>query len=444
MLAARDQENLIHGHQAVAASKSLNQGTRQLLPKTPGNKVPKTPFNLPLNDENGNGGLHATKGRANNGGNNAFVTPMGPKNRAPLGVKTTNVKTKAFQLPAPLAQDDFDKTIQKSVSARKPKPKVSHAQTTKLEVLGDEDQLEERDVEYMPPRSKDLPDVPDDLPDLNLSMFTNGNIFEGAMTYFATRQGADGLSILEREEKRRDERWAIMDRKNDAKMQRDMDSLPIPCIHYPECPGELCKDTIRARSDAQAEYEKTIAIIDAEAAPKRPVKGPGPSTIKSKAAATALAQPQPAGPVKDPIKKANAPTVKSRTNPKPPSRLKKTPGPTNPSSMRHNAAIAASKTTVGHAKGRVISTSLHKLPPARKHSNFVPFEERDTSLAPAEYYARWGEPPKGSEMWANCWRLGILQCSPKHEDVVNGLDDGYSLDDMLREDALDDFQLTLG
>jgi hypothetical protein len=92
MLAARDQENLAHAHQAAGASKSLNQGTRQLAPKTPGNKVQKTPFKVPLNDENGGfgggkGGLKTNgKGSENmvtgakKGGlrdKDAFITPMG-------------------------------------------------------------------------------------------------------------------------------------------------------------------------------------------------------------------------------------------------------------------------------------------------------------------------------------------------------------------------------
>ena len=90
MLAARDQENLVHGHQAAAASKPLNQGTRQLAPKTPG-KLPKTPFKVPLNDENAaglvggkTGGRVFAKGLGNrmSGGEKAsltekFVTPMG-------------------------------------------------------------------------------------------------------------------------------------------------------------------------------------------------------------------------------------------------------------------------------------------------------------------------------------------------------------------------------
>ena len=92
MLAARDQENLVHGHQTTAAAKPLNQGIKQLAPKTPGNKVPKTPFKLPLNDENGTFAGGKTNLKTNLKGNenvpfggkkaglgdkNAFVTPMG-------------------------------------------------------------------------------------------------------------------------------------------------------------------------------------------------------------------------------------------------------------------------------------------------------------------------------------------------------------------------------
>lgn len=98
MFAVRDQENLVHGQQAAAASKPLNQGTRQLAPKTPGNRLPKTPFKIPLNDENaptafkggrtglkdgalGGNGL-ATKGKKGAGPDkNAFITPLGRKTK---------------------------------------------------------------------------------------------------------------------------------------------------------------------------------------------------------------------------------------------------------------------------------------------------------------------------------------------------------------------------
>ena len=90
MLAARDQENLVHAHQAAAAAKPANQSSRQFAPKTPGNNVPKTPFKIPMNDENRTvlgkktGLNYNGKGNENptvmgkNGGmadKNAFVTP---------------------------------------------------------------------------------------------------------------------------------------------------------------------------------------------------------------------------------------------------------------------------------------------------------------------------------------------------------------------------------
>lgn len=93
MLAARDQENLVHGQQALAASKPLNQGTRAAPPKTPGNRYPKTPLKIPLHDENaptgfGKKSVLQTKGKGNENlatigkkgaglEKNAFITPMG-------------------------------------------------------------------------------------------------------------------------------------------------------------------------------------------------------------------------------------------------------------------------------------------------------------------------------------------------------------------------------
>ena len=94
MLAARDQENLVHSHQTNAANKPLNQGIRGLQSKTPGQRAPKTPFKASVNDENKatilgtqNAGLMTLgKGDENDPqlknkdgklDNNAFVTPAG-------------------------------------------------------------------------------------------------------------------------------------------------------------------------------------------------------------------------------------------------------------------------------------------------------------------------------------------------------------------------------
>lgn len=169
MLAARDQENLVHGHQTAAANKPLNRG---LTPKTPGQKFPKTPLKLALNDENAGvvAGKATLRKRTRNqnenappavgkgGEKNAFVTP-GPAartQRAPLGFKTTNAKARAFQTPAPAPAPTVqheNRPQPTSVSARKQRAKISHG---KLNVFGDQESndLEEREIEYCPPTPK--------------------------------------------------------------------------------------------------------------------------------------------------------------------------------------------------------------------------------------------------------------------------------------------------
>lgn len=86
MFVSRDQENLVHGHQQLAASKPLNNGIKGLQPKTPGNKYPKTPLKIPLNDLNAAGGLIGkgkglenlvTGGKKATFDKSAFVTPVG-------------------------------------------------------------------------------------------------------------------------------------------------------------------------------------------------------------------------------------------------------------------------------------------------------------------------------------------------------------------------------
>lgn len=92
ILAANDQENLVHNLQAGAAGKSLNAGSKGFNAKTPGNKAPKTPFKVPLNDENavfragksvfkpngkGTENLLMTTKKGGKSDDNAFVTPAG-------------------------------------------------------------------------------------------------------------------------------------------------------------------------------------------------------------------------------------------------------------------------------------------------------------------------------------------------------------------------------
>ena len=79
MLAARDQENLIHTRQTAATGKSINQNVRLLHPKTPGNL--KTPFRPARQNENQPIDFKGQKAVGKDGlsklDKSAFVTPAG-------------------------------------------------------------------------------------------------------------------------------------------------------------------------------------------------------------------------------------------------------------------------------------------------------------------------------------------------------------------------------
>ena len=89
MFAARaNNENAIYEQQTTAAAKPSNQAVKGLAPKTPANKAPKTPFKVPLNDENTTLLLGKTGGKGKQDGlfgegksgkvdKSAFVTPAG-------------------------------------------------------------------------------------------------------------------------------------------------------------------------------------------------------------------------------------------------------------------------------------------------------------------------------------------------------------------------------
>lgn len=89
-LAAHDQENAVRSLQVGPGGKPLNAGVKGLGAKTPGNKAPKTPYKVPLNDENiftkggkgkGNENVLLTTNKGGKLDASAFVTPAGKSNK---------------------------------------------------------------------------------------------------------------------------------------------------------------------------------------------------------------------------------------------------------------------------------------------------------------------------------------------------------------------------
>lgn len=79
MFATRDQENLVHGHQQLAAAKPLNHGINRLAPKTPNNGLKSSYGGLMTGKIRGGDDENVVFG-GKKGGNvekHAFQTPMG-------------------------------------------------------------------------------------------------------------------------------------------------------------------------------------------------------------------------------------------------------------------------------------------------------------------------------------------------------------------------------
>lgn len=288
----------------------------------------------------------------------------------------------------------------------------------------------------------DMPDYPDDIPhDIDLSMFKGGAIKPGFMHHFLARAGDDGLTFYEREEQERQKINDQVDKINEATVLRDFESVTLPCVHLQECLGE-CRESIENKRIAEEKYQKTMAALSGNSkppnkAPKKTVQGKGPSTLTSTSAATALSQAKrtDANPPSKPHTKYSISTKPTSILP----RSKKTPQPTNPSNMRHNAATATSKTTIGHSKGRATSAAIRKTSALSKDgSKFL--NAPDINLAPDLYIERYGVPRFGSEQWIRCKQAGCFD--DQAIDMIEAVGGSVSPhDDWLLEEAERDFQL---
>ncbi|KAF2994853.1 hypothetical protein E8E13_003922 [Curvularia kusanoi] len=346
-LAAHDQENAVRNLQVGPGGKPLNAGAKSFGAKTPGNKAPKTPYKVPLNDENvftrggkgdGKGNLLMTTQKGGKLDASAFVTPAGP--RAILGAKTTNAKGKAFQTPAPLASSA--KTLKASPRLRRPKVKV-HQPEAEAE---SEDDIPE--IEYMPPKEVPLLDDMDDyIPrDWDFSVLSGENAMRGITNAYHNPVEDDGRTKgqrefeegLERDRKKRDEEF---DRVFAAQMAKD-DAESKRYFGITESEKEASKSATKP----------SLSVKPAN----------GLSTMRARSAATALAPADRSASrfgTSSTATKARVPTglVSGRKTAKTPVES------TAVRQARHASAVVSSKSTIGYAQGRAVRSSSAVRPP---------------------------------------------------------------------------------
>ena len=195
---------------------------------------------------------------------------------------------------------------------RRARVKVHEAESTTAE-----DEEDQREIEYMPPREVPLPDYPDDWPhDRTYPQFEGKNLTRGWWSEFAPQKAGDG-----------DEEFSDFEEK----LKR------IEELH--EKKKKLAKKSAAAAGPVKkAPMQKTNR--DPLAAKL------GQQTLKAKSAASALSKP-----------------ISSSSRPTPASAMMSNK-PTNSMAAlrnpRHTAAKVASNSTLGYSKGRAVSSSTRK------------------------------------------------------------------------------------
>jgi hypothetical protein len=346
-------------------------------------------------------------------------------------MKTTNAKTKAFQTPAaPVLDKDPLKTQTKPTSARRPKPKISHAETIKLNIHGDDNgPLEEREPEYCPPKPTPLPYESDVFPDgcLDYGILKGPNLMRGWQSHYLNPVDENGVSL---KEKQFEAECARAYKDAEEKILKQMEEMEWTIGDVPETFNNL---HIKDGND-QGKDMVNKKVNKSSVPPSK-----GPATITSRKAASALSVTQ-----KVPLAAAKA--TNNALAPKKATsflvRGKKTaaPAPINPSAMRHTAATAASRSTIGYTKGRSASSVLKMRTGGLPHSTSDLSDGSDTTITPSSYAQNQGS-EVGSDDWRRLMFQGIFDTDD--EDLESGL--RGVLPDCLRkgEDAEVDFVMTL-
>ena len=262
---------------------------------------------------------------------------VGPRNRAPLGNKTTNAKATFFHTPAPPTQEKPSAAKHTSPRLRRAKIKIHEAEPDTAD-----NEAEEREIEFMPPREVPLPDYPDDWPhDRTYPQFEGKNLTRGWWSEFGKQKDDDeSEEFSDFEEKLRE----MEERERKQKAQQAKKALPAK------------------NSGLQMTARDPLTA--------KPLQ-----TLKSRSAASALSNSNktsatPSFAVPTAAAKARLPSAVTST--KPGSAI------SAPDSSRHTAAKVASNSTLGYSKGRAVSATARK-PLSELHSKPVPTNESEKS-----------------------------------------------------------------
>jgi hypothetical protein len=272
----------------------------------------------------------------------------------------------------------------------------------------------------MPPKPKELPDIPDDITyDTTFPQFQPKNLALGLESVYGDNQvGEDGLT--KRQRKFQEDSIAF-DKEVDEMILKQLEEIGFEDKTELDPPSEPHVEEVPKRR---------LEVRRAKLTTTKPNYTSNISTVRARDAVAALSRVESSG--------ARArPVAMPKPRPRVASSLltsRRPRGPSNPSSVRHAAATANSKTTLGYSKGRNVSSRLHgktSATPERLVSKSV--------LSPDTYIELYGMPPLGSEMWYRCKAAG---CFDSEEDRL-AAEAERNLPTFGEDEEAENFQLTL-
>ncbi|OLN84486.1 hypothetical protein CCHL11_08171 [Colletotrichum chlorophyti] len=437
MLAIRD-ENVVNAAQAAR----LAPGKGQLAPKTPGARYPKTPLKIPLNDENAaGGGKRALAPKSNGNGNiqstakkQNLVTPSETRARAPLGNKTTNVKTKTTQtIGVKGSVNEIERTQTKPTTIKKLKQRSPSAAPIKLEVRNDQaGSAEESDVEYAPPPVNALPYESDVFPDgvLTFEGLKPENLFKGYYNHFYNPMGEDGVRLQDR---RHQEKLRKALKDSDERILSDIQAMDWSVSDVPET-AAICQRKPAAAAPSPAVAKKTVGGV---------IKNM--PTIASRRAASALSM-STGNTIRQKKALEQKPTVRKPISSLLP-RTRPARAPLSIKSTASESAVgkAASRSTIGYTKGRSASSLVSgrtQAPPATR----PPSADHTPVVIQKATTRRDGSPQKreARDHDEDNQELGRLQFLSIFDPAEDDEDDGIGSAGPQNEDFEDDeFEMKL-
>lgn len=336
----------------------------------------------------------------------------GTRQRAPLGNKTTNAKARAG--PATGGVKDKAKDVEQSqtkpTTVQKPRLKPAGTAPIKLDVRSDQREAGEPEIEYIPPRPKDLPYESDVFPDdlLTFDGLKPENLLRGYYERYHDPVDENGVRLKDR---KFEERLQKALKEGDDRILQDIENTDWSVSDIPET------------KPVSNEPQRKPALSTATRT--RRVVNRAPPTLASRRAASALSmsstvrEKRPQAPIQ-PRKPRSFLTGRIASRPAPPTKPQ-------PESV---VGKAASRSTLGYSKGRSASSAMQTKRTFSRAASAasVASDHSDFTITPANFHKTQEAKPQF---------LSIFDAGEDSDD------DGFGKKADIDFDDDDDFQLKL-